>query len=59
LFESITYYILGLIIDASGFKAALYVACVLSLSFFIGSFLLPETGRKKEGGVKNLRKEAN
>ncbi|MED1203088.1 MFS transporter [Heyndrickxia acidicola] len=59
LFESITYYIIGLIIDASGFKAALYVASALSLTFFIGSFLLPETGKKKAGGMKNLRKEAN
>lgn len=60
LFESILYYILGLIIDSSGFKAGLYVAVILSLSFFIGSFLLPETGKKKEVvTVAGKGKEAN
>ncbi|MFJ7746892.1 MFS transporter [Peribacillus sp. NPDC097295] len=45
--ETIAYYAIGVVIDLSGFKAGLIVAVVLSLTFFIGSFLLPETGKRK------------
>ena len=48
IFETIAYYIVGTVIDTSGFKAGLYLSVVLSLSFFIGSFLLPETGKKSQ-----------
>ena len=48
IFETIAYYGVGMIIDAAGFKVGLYVSVGLSLSFFLGSFLLPETGKKAE-----------
>lgn len=47
IFETFFYYIIGVVIDASGFKAGLLLAVGLSLTFFIGSFLLPETGKKQ------------
>lgn len=49
IFETIAYYIVGLVIDLSGFQSGLYLSVALSLSFFIGSFLLPETGKIKGG----------
>ncbi|KGX86622.1 MFS transporter [Pontibacillus litoralis] len=48
MFETVAYYFVGVLIDLSGFQAGLYCAILLSLSFFIGSFLLPETGKSKE-----------
>lgn len=48
MFETVAYYFVGVLIDVSGFQAGLYCAILLSLSFFIGSFLLPETGGKTE-----------
>ncbi|WP_232697612.1 MFS transporter [Brevibacillus daliensis] len=48
LFETIAYYFIGVVIDTAGFKMGLYISIALSLSFFIGSFLLPETGKKNE-----------
>ncbi|WP_054950963.1 hypothetical protein [Numidum massiliense] len=49
---------IGVVIDASGFKAGLYFSIALSLSLFIGSFLLPETGNKSasvsEAGKKSV-----
>lgn len=50
IIETILYYGVGLIIDAAGFKAGLLVTIAFSLTFFIGSFLLPAT-RKKEATV--------
>lgn len=57
IFWSISYviqttanFIFGAIVDANpvgGHKMALLVAAGFSLTFFIGSFLLPETGKKK------------
>lgn len=47
LFETVAYYVIGVIIDNGGFKMGFYVTIALSLSFFIGSFLLPETGKEK------------
>lgn len=48
IFETFFYYIIGMLIDSSGFKAGLLLAVGLSFSFFIGSFLLPETGKDKK-----------
>lgn len=45
ILETIAYYGVGLIIDAGGFTTGLYVSAALSLTCFIGSFLLPETGK--------------
>ncbi|MDR0885594.1 MAG: MFS transporter [Clostridiales Family XIII bacterium] len=47
LFESIVYYLLGILIDHAGFQAGLICAVIVSLTMFIGSFLLPETGKMK------------
>lgn len=46
IFETIAYYGVGQVIDVAGFQTGLYVSVGLSLTFFIGSFLLPETGQK-------------
>lgn len=48
IIETIAYWGVGYVIDIAGFKAGLYLTIALSLTFFIGSFLLPETGKKKE-----------
>ena len=48
IFETFFYYVIGMIIDNAGFKAGLLLAVGLSFSFFIGSFLLPETGKNKK-----------
>ncbi|MDO5016700.1 MAG: MFS transporter [Eubacteriales bacterium] len=48
IIETIVYTILGKIVDNSGFDVALMVAAIFSLTFFIGSFLLPETGKPKK-----------
>lgn len=45
--ETVAYFIIGFIIDNSGYAAGLYLALIMSATFCIGSFLLPETGRKK------------
>lgn len=47
IFETAFYYIIGIVIDNAGFKAGLLLAVALSLTFFLGSFLLPETGKDK------------
>lgn len=44
--ETIVYWILGQVVDARGFGPALMISAIFSLTFFIGSFLLPETGKK-------------
>lgn len=46
--ETILYYIIGNIIDLRGYGAGLNLALVASLTFFLGSFLLPETGKNKD-----------
>ncbi|EUJ33714.1 major facilitator transporter [Listeria floridensis FSL S10-1187] len=46
IFETVFYYIIGIVIDVADFRAGLLLAVILSLSFFIGSFLMPETGKK-------------
>ncbi|WP_283610380.1 MFS transporter [Faecalispora anaeroviscerum] len=43
--ESVAYYLIGVVIDKSGYSAGLTIALVMSATFFLGSFLLPETGR--------------
>lgn len=48
IFETFFYFVIGMIIDKSGFKAGLLLAVALSFTFFIGSFLLPETGKSKK-----------
>lgn len=48
IFETFFYFVIGMIIDNAGFKAGLLLAVGLSFSFFIGSFLLPETGKNKK-----------
>ncbi len=48
IFETFFYFVIGMIIDNAGFKAGLLLAVALSFSFFIGSFLLPETGKNKK-----------
>lgn len=45
--ESIAFYIIGLYIDKMGYSAGLYISLGLSLTFFLGSFILPETGKDK------------
>lgn len=47
IIEAIAFYLIGVIIDLSGFKFGLLIAAACSLTFFIGSFLLPETGKEK------------
>lgn len=47
IIESIAYYIIGIFIDKMGYSVGLYIALALSLTFFIGSFLLPETGKEQ------------
>lgn len=47
IIETILYYVIGNIIDLKGYGAGLNLALVVSLTFFLGSFLLPETGKDK------------
>lgn len=44
IIESIVYFIIGVVIDKAGYSAGLIVSVIVSSTFFIGSFLLPETG---------------
>lgn len=57
IFETISYYTIGRIIDAKGYLAGLFLAAILSLTCFIGSFLLPETGVAEEElhDIKNAK----
>ena len=43
--ETIMFFVIGKVIDANGYSAGLNLALILSLTFFIGSFLLPETNK--------------
>ncbi|MBD8497798.1 MFS transporter [Paenibacillus arenosi] len=47
IIETILYYLVGLTIDMGGFQSGIYLAIGFSLTFFIGSFLLPETGKRR------------
>ncbi len=47
IIETAVYFIIGFVIDKSGYAAGLNLALIFSITLFLGSFLLPETGRKK------------
>lgn len=47
IIETILYFIIGNVIDLKGYGAGLNLALIASLTFFLGSFLLPETGKSK------------
>lgn len=47
LLETIAFYIVGILIDKFSYEVGLYFAVILSFSFFIGSFFLPETSKYK------------
>ena len=47
IIETVAYFVIGFIIDRSGYTMGLNLALIMSCTFFLGSFLLPETGRKK------------
>jgi len=54
IFETIVYLIIGIVIDKAGYLAGMIVAVVVSITFFVGSFILPETGHAKtEKGANN------
>lgn len=48
IIETIAFFIIGSIIDKSGYTAGLITAVIISATAFIGSFLLPETGKSKK-----------
>lgn len=48
LLETIAFYIVGILIDKFSYEVGLYFAVILSFSFFIGSFFLPETSKYKD-----------
>lgn len=45
--ETIVYAILGIVVDHYGFSVALIAAALFSLTFFLGSFVLPEPYKEK------------
>lgn len=47
IIETVVYFIIGFVIDKSGYTAGLNLSLIFSITLFLGSFLLPETGRKK------------
>lgn len=47
IIETILYFIIGFIVDGMGYQAAMIFTLVVSLTFLIGGFLLPETGKAK------------
>lgn len=47
IIETIVYFIIGFVVDGAGYKTGLVLALACSLTFFLGSFLLPETGKDK------------
>ena len=47
LLETIAFYFVGVLIDKFSYQTGLYFAVILSFSFFIGSFFLPETSEYK------------
>lgn len=44
--ESVAYFVIGNIIDHFGCECGFTVALVMCITFYIGSFFLPETGKK-------------
>ena len=52
IIETIVFFIIGIVIDTSGYATGLTIAVVVSATAFLGSFLLPETGKSKEKGNK-------
>lgn len=47
IIETIVFFIIGIVIDKSGYTSGLTVAVVISATAFLGSFLLPETGKSR------------
>lgn len=47
IIETAAYFVIGFIIDYSGYEMGLNLALIMSITMFIGSFLLPETGKSK------------
>lgn len=48
IIETIVFYIFGILQDRTGSnELSVYIAVLLSLTFVIGGFLLPETGKDK------------
>lgn len=45
IIETLLYFLIGFVIDASGVQAGLLLGLGVSITCFIGSFLLPETNR--------------
>ena len=45
IIETAAYFIIGFIIDRFGYGMGLNFALIMSVTFFLGSFLLPETGK--------------
>ncbi len=48
MIQTVQYFICGIIIDNSSLNTALTFTAIFSLTYFAGSFLLPETGKPKE-----------
>lgn len=48
IIETIIFFIIGIVIDKSGYTVGLAVAVVVSATAFVGSFFLPETGKSRE-----------
>lgn len=46
IFETVFYFILGTVVDHSGYFTAMMISVIISGTFFLGSFFLPETGKK-------------
>ena len=47
IIETIVYFIIGFVIDKAGYGMGLNLALIMSVTVFLGSFLLPETGKDK------------
>lgn len=47
IIETVVYFIIGVVIDKFGYGMGLNLALIMSCTFFLGSFILPETGGKK------------
>lgn len=58
IIETIVYFIIGFVIDGFGYSAGLYLALFVSLTFFAGSFVLPETGKSKKPAETQLKEAA-
>ena len=48
IIETIAYFCIGIVIDKSGYSAGLTIAVAMSATAFVGSFILPETGKNKK-----------